>query len=379
MSRLASKNRPKRFASVVGQDNSVWMLRSLVRLCQSGNMFPAALLLTGSSGVGKTSLARVVARALNCEDTESDEPCLTCLSCQQSMTYGHPSIVEVDAANFAGAEEARELVSMVSVKHSFKYLTVIVDECHSMSRKAWDVFLRVIESCPDRVVFVFCTTSADSLRPEVLSRMYRFDLRSPTKSEIAALIRSSSESEGRAIPESLCYDIAYRARGNVRMAYQIMEKLFLYPDDLLESALGPTRFGLQLLESALRRDRIEGVKILDSAWEHLGSTSAIYADWAQALEDLLRFKLADIPGEAPEIMTRYRDIASGYHETMIAAGLEAITEWARRDSRRASLTFAWTAFLKAIGGPTVVDSAAVGAARKHARRATAADLSNFTI
>lgn len=379
MSRLAVQNRPRLFSSVVGQENTVWMLRSLVRLSQSGRAFPTALLFSGSSGVGKTTLARIVSRALNCEVLDSEEPCLMCSSCQQSMKYGHPAIIEVDAANFAGAEEARELVSMVSVSHPFQYLAVIIDECHSMSRKAWDVFLRVIESSPENVVFIFCTTSSDSLRPEVLSRTYRFDLRQPTKSEIATLVRSSAQAVNRDVPESACYEIAHRAEGNVRMAYQILEKVLLYSDEQIDFALGPTRFGLQLLEAALRRDRLEGAQILDTAWQQVGSAAAIYSDWAQALEDLLRFKLSDIPGESPEVLTRYRDIASGYHETMIAAGLEAITEWARRDGRRASLTFAWTAFLKAIGGPTVVDSAAVGAARKHARRATAADLSNFTI
>lgn len=382
MTNLAIDNRPTKFSEVLGQDGVRWMLATLLIKSQQGEPFPPAVLLSGPSGVGKTSLARIVGRALNCSEPvaeEPGEPCLQCPSCEQSLRPGHPAIVEIDAANFASADEARELVVKVASAHPFNHMVLVLDECHAMSRQAWDVLLRTIEACPPAVTFVFCTTSPERLRPEVLSRVYRFDLSAPKRAAVAGRLQSVAAAQGHEVPPGVCFDLAYRSRGNIRTAYQLLEQVLLHPSYDVQALLGPSRFGLSLVEVALQRDRLAGVRLLDEAWYRVGSVSEIYADWMGALEDLLQFKFGVLDDDDEAVLGRYREIASGYHETMIAAGMETISDWARRGGRRASLSFAWTEFLKAIGGPTVVDSSAVGAARKHARKATAADLSNFTL
>lgn len=377
---LASHYRPRTFAEVLGQESVRWVLQTLLmRNATEVSEFPSGVLLAGPSGVGKTTIARIVARALNCENGASGEPCLACPSCLQVEHGGHPAIMEVDAANCASADEARDLVARVGVAHSFRHLVLILDECHAMSRQAWDVLLRTLESTPPSVTFVFCTTSPDKLRPEVLSRLYRFDLTTPTEGPIATRLQQIAAQQGRELDMGSCLDIAHRARGNTRAAITLLEKVLLHPEADVGAVLGPGRFGLALLEAAIRRDRLVGVQLLDDAWRQYGAAGEVYADWMEALEAVLLTKYGVAQHDDDALRVRYQDLVTAFHETMLAAGMETVAEWARRGGRRAALSFAWTSFLKAIHGPTVVDTVAAGNTRAQARKAHAADLSNFNI
>lgn len=380
MSNLANMYRPRTFAEVLGQEAARWVLQTMVMRHFSGTTdFPAGVLLAGSSGVGKTTLARILGRALNCDLGESGEPCLTCPSCVQSLAGGHPAIIEVDAARCASADEARDLVARLAAAHPFRHLVVILDECHSMSRQAWDVLLRTLEAMPPAVTFVFCTTSPDKLRPEVQSRVHRFDLIQPTDAHVAQRLQHVSEQQGQPLTLEACRDLTQRSKGNVRAAYGLLERVLLHPEGDVVAVLGQGSFGLDLLEAAIRGDRLRGVQLLDAAWAHYSSAGEVYADWMDALESLLLTKHEAVVHEDEALKVRYRDLLSGYHESMIAAGMETVAEWARRGGRRNALSFAWVSFLKAINGPTVVDTPAAGANRLHGRKATAADLSDFTI
>ena len=378
MTNLAVAYRPQRFVEVLGQDSTRWVLQTLISQA-TDKPFPPGVLLSGPSGVGKTTLARIIGRALNCADATAGEPCLVCTSCVQSLQGSHPAIVEIDAANFASADQARELVARVSIAHPFRHLVLILDECHAMSRQAWDVLLRTVEACPPGVTFVFCTTSPEKHRPEVQSRGFRFDLTSPPESHTAVRLQQVAEIAGRTLSQEAAFDLVQRSRGNVRTAYQLLEQVLLHPDADVTAVLGVGRFGLDLLEAAIKRDRLAGIRILDAAWERYSSSAEVYADWMDALESLLLAKLEALETDDAATAFRLRELGIGYHETMIAAGMEVVADWARRGGRRSALSFAWVSFLKAIGGPTVVDSAAIGAARKQARKATAADLSDFNL
>jgi DNA polymerase III gamma/tau subunit len=248
-----------------------------------------------------------------------------------------------------------------------------------MSRQAWDILLRTVEAAPPGLTFIFCTTSPEKLRPEALSRVYRFDMSPPSESAVAARLLQAAQACSRSLDEGAAYDIASRARGNVRTALQLLEKVLIHPEADVATILGPGDLGLALVEAGIRRDRTGGMRLLDQAWAQHGSVGEVYADWMHALELVLRYKVdAEVP-DNPSVVARIRDVAPAYHETMIAAGMEALAEWARRGGRRGSLAFAWTSYLKAINGPTQVDSFAIGAARNASRKITSADLSTFTL
>src|SRR5436305_3455704 len=260
---LARKYRPKTFADVAVQSHVSNTLRGAIARGKIAHGY----LLSGPRGVGKTTLARVLAMALNCENKRDDgEPCGACTSCQRIWSGSSSlDVVEIDAASNRGVDDARELRerAMYAPSGEDRYKVYIVDEAHMLTREAWNALLKILEEPPPRVVFVFATTEPQKIAQAaapVLSRLQRFDFKRIGPAEIRQRLLHVLQHEGiDAEPEALAA-IGRAADGSMRDALSLTDQVLAMGDgkvtaDRVRDALGlvPEDEFLSLLDIILER------------------------------------------------------------------------------------------------------------------------------
>src|SRR6266404_5267265 len=229
---LARKYRPKRFSDLLVQDHVAAALRGAV----AGSRVAHGYLFAGPRGVGKTTAARILAMALNCErrgaaGAPAGEPCGECDSCTRVWTgAANLDVVELDAASNRGVDDARDLRerAMYAASAEGRHKVYIVDEAHMLTREAWNALLKILEEPPPRVVFVFATTEpqkiAQSAAP-ILSRLQRFDFRRIGPHAIAERLRHVAAAEGLAADDEALHLIAKSADGGMRDGLSILDQV----------------------------------------------------------------------------------------------------------------------------------------------------------
>lgn len=229
---LARKYRPQSFSALIGQDAMVQTLANAIKRDRLAHAF----LMTGVRGVGKTSTARLIAKALNCIGADGQggptiDPCGTCEPCVAIAEGRHIDVIEMDAASHTGVDDVREIIEAVRYSAvSARYKIYIIDEVHMLSRNAFNALLKTLEEPPAHVKFLFATTEVDKLPVTVLSRCQRFDLRRIATPMLAAHFAVICKAEGVAAEAEALNMIAEAAEGSVRDGLSILDQAIAHAD-----------------------------------------------------------------------------------------------------------------------------------------------------
>ena len=225
---LYRKYRPKSFDEVVGQNVIVQTLKNSVK----NNKLSHAYLFTGPRGTGKTSIAKILAKTINCENLEKSNPCNKCVNCTQINNKQFIDIIEIDAASNNGVDEIREINNKVNLVPSIgKYKVYIIDEVHMLTTGAFNALLKTLEEPPSHIIFILATTEPHKIPATILSRCQRFDFKKISQKEMINRIKIIIEQEKINIEEEAIKEISILSDGGMRDALSMLDQAIAYTED----------------------------------------------------------------------------------------------------------------------------------------------------
>jgi len=338
---LARRFRPQTFEDVVGQDQIAQALRNSIR---SGRV-AHAYLFTGARGVGKTSSARIFAKALNCPNAVDGVPCNDCEICRGISAGTDVDVLEIDGASNRGIDDIRQLRSNVNVKSMRSpYKVYIIDEVHMLTKEAFNALLKTLEEPPPNVKFIFCTTEPNKVPDTILSRCQRFDFGVIATPQIAQRLSEIATQEGIRVDEEAVNLVARRAAGSMRDSQSLFDQLLAFGSEhitvedvhrLLGTAPDDRLF--ELFEAVAREDRARVLADLDRSLTEGCQLGSLTEQFLTFIRDLM---ISAAGAEAVNLMSvsesnrdRVQSLANQLGLRRIGASLQILADCRARMQR----------------------------------------------
>ncbi|OGQ04575.1 MAG: DNA polymerase III, subunit gamma and tau [Deltaproteobacteria bacterium RIFCSPLOWO2_01_44_7] len=297
---LARKYRPQLFKEVVGQLHATQTLQNALDLKRIHH----AYLFTGARGIGKTTVARILAKALNCETGISKEPCNKCPNCVGIIEGRFLDVQEVDGASNTSVDDVRQIREQVKyLPAKGRYKIYIIDEVHMLSTSAFNALLKTLEEPPPHVVFIFATTESHKIPATILSRCQRYDFRRIATKELVTSLEALAKSEKVEVDEEALHLIAHEAGGSLRDAQSLLDQSIAFAgnkvsyEDLKQMLGFLDRKQLwDLLESLLKKDRKTALNQLDIFYQAGSDLNRLAQDLLANIRNILLIKsLGNVP------------------------------------------------------------------------------------
>ena len=329
---LYRKYRPQLFADVLGQEHITTTLKNQV---ESGRV-SHAYVFSGSRGTGKTTTAKILARAVNCAHPVNGEPCGECEYCLAAADSA--DIIELDAASNNGVDDVRAIIDKARFTPlKLKKKVYIIDEAHMLSRPAFNALLKTLEEPPEHVLFILATTEPQSIPATILSRCQRFDFHRIGVEDIISCVRSAVNKAGAEIDDEGLLVIARAAEGGMRDALSIADQCIAFCGNKVSArdiygVLGgmDSSFLFTTADALINGDAALAVRSLDSVIEQGRDMGVFAADMAKHFRALLIAKLCgrseDILNCTPDTMARYIEQASRCGETRLRSAVDALMD-----------------------------------------------------
>ena len=317
---LARKWRPQNFSDVVGQQPVVRTLQNALRQKRVAH----AMIFSGVRGVGKTTLARIMAKALNCEAGDVDEPCNQCQSCREITAGTAVDLQEIDGASNRGIQEIRELKENIRFfPTKGRYKVIIIDEVHMLTTEAFNALLKTLEEPPAHVYFMFATTELHKIPVTILSRCQRYELKRVSFAELAEFFAKIAQQEAIEVSRQAIDMIAREAEGSVRDGLSLLDQIFSFGGDKISDDDVSQVLGLvdrqvfeSLAKALLAGDLAQGLDLFDKSYSFGIDLKRFANDLLGYFRALLLCKISQQPEEmldvADQELAILKELAASY-------------------------------------------------------------------